>query len=65
MLQEVHDKVHVQVGGARFILEAQIVLIFPLVLLLLDQVDGVAEDAALDEPLGERPECEKTIFTRL
>ena len=65
VLQEVHDQVHVQSGGIRLVLEAQIELIFPLVLLLLDNVDGVAEDATLDEPLDERPGCEATISARL
>ena len=37
----------------------------PLVLLLLDKVDGVAEDATLDEPLDERPGCEASISARL
>lgn len=65
MLQEVHDQVHVQPRGIRLILEAQIIQLFPVVFLLLDNVDGVAEDATLDEPLDERPGCEATISARL
>ena len=66
MLQEVHDEVHVQSGGIRFVSNAQILkIIIPLVLLLHDQVDGVAKDATFDEPLENRPGCEASISARL
>ena len=64
MLKEVHNKVHLQVGGIRLVDDAQLEVIFPLFFLLHDQVDGVAEDANLDQPLGDRPRLKAAISAR-
>ena len=66
VLDEVDDKVDVEVGHRWPIGELAHVLIFsPPIFLIHDQVDSVPHDTTLDEPLDERPGREALVAARL
>lgn len=66
MLQEVDDEVHVQISVTSIQVSwLDFEIFFPSIALILDEVDGVADDATLDQPLDECPWGEAPVTAGL